>query len=224
MKKCRGFTLVELLIVVAILAVLVGMLLPALTRAKDLAKDVVCRHNLHNIWTPLRFYAEDWDGWLPKVCEGSDGQFYWETWNQMLTQYGKNRNGWMPPKTYTSPEIFNCGSYQFEYTRRGCYGMNGRMAQDEQGEGRWCSNGHYMLAETIKPADMYLIGDTKRVPPYGHNYQFSRGSWWCTADFRHLEHANVLFHDRHVESMSDSEVQAEAWQYLPWWNREEYYR
>lgn len=119
MSRRRGFTLVKLPVGVAILAMLVGMLLPTLTRAKD----VVCRSNLGNIWTPMRFFAEDHEGFLPPVLDGFHG-----TWNQLLADYGKDQLGWAPPRACTAKENFNCLSYQFEYTGRGTYGMNGRMA------------------------------------------------------------------------------------------------
>ena len=49
----RGFTLVELLIVVALIALLVAMLLPTLGRAKDLALSARCKANLAQAWTIL---------------------------------------------------------------------------------------------------------------------------------------------------------------------------
>ncbi|GAF78074.1 unnamed protein product, partial [marine sediment metagenome] len=49
MANPKAFTLVELLIVVAILALLMGMLLPTLQKALKIAEDVVCKSNLHSI-------------------------------------------------------------------------------------------------------------------------------------------------------------------------------
>jgi len=222
MRRRSAFTLVELLIVVAILALLIGMLLPTLAKAKDLAKDTVCKNNLKNIWMPLRFYAEDYNGYLPSISVGDDGQHYFETWNQMLTQYGRNKYDWMPPRTYTAPEIFECPAYQFPYSRRGTYGLNGRMSEDIHGEGLWCKDKHYRLEETLRPAKMYLSADTVKVPPYGHCYNLGIGSWWNTTDTRHLEHANMMFHDSHIEDLTTHEMEPEAFYYLPFFNREEY--
>ena len=57
--SARAFTLVELLVVISIIALLVGILLPALGKARDAAKSVVCRTNLHALAIGFRMYLDD---------------------------------------------------------------------------------------------------------------------------------------------------------------------
>ncbi len=58
-SRKRGFTLVELLVVVAIIALLVSILLPAIGKAREQAKAVVCSSNLRQIGLSCAMYAND---------------------------------------------------------------------------------------------------------------------------------------------------------------------
>jgi prepilin-type N-terminal cleavage/methylation domain-containing protein len=65
----RGFTLVELLVVISIIAILISILLPALAKAKDLALRIQCASNLHQIGTALQEYANEFGMYPPGDTE-----------------------------------------------------------------------------------------------------------------------------------------------------------
>lgn len=69
------FTLVELLIVIAIIAILASMLMPALKKARDSAKSIVCVNNLKTLSSNVMLYVGDYNAYLPPVVNW-DGQFW----------------------------------------------------------------------------------------------------------------------------------------------------
>ena len=64
--KMNRFTLIELLIVISIIAILAALLLPALNKARESAKDISCRNNLKNYHLLMAQYANDYQSYYPQ--------------------------------------------------------------------------------------------------------------------------------------------------------------
>ena len=67
----RGFTLIELLVVIGIIALLISVLLPALSKARDTANNAVCLSNLRQWGLGIQMYSDQNHGELPQ--KGPDG-------------------------------------------------------------------------------------------------------------------------------------------------------
>ena len=111
MRK-SAFTLIELLVVIGIIAVLIGMLLPALNRAREQAKTVQCAAQLHQIGIALNSYAvqyrgslPNWSGWHVFGGDGTGDDDPGLGWTEQL----------MPFFAKPTSTVYNCPGFPEEY-------------------------------------------------------------------------------------------------------------
>src|SRR5688500_10059107 len=108
----NAFSLVELIVVIGIIALLVAMLMPALSRARETAKTIQCASQLRQVGQSLEMYASGnrwylppWSGWHVVGGDGTGDDQSGLGWTELLVRYGA------PP---TSP-LYNCPSFPEEF-------------------------------------------------------------------------------------------------------------
>jgi len=69
LPRAEKFTLIELLVVIGIIAILAGLLMPALGKAREHAYSTYCRNNLKQLGTIISTYCNDNNDYLPFACE-----------------------------------------------------------------------------------------------------------------------------------------------------------
>ena len=133
-KEQRGFTLVELLVVISIIALLMGILLPVLSKARKQARDVVCKSNLRQWATILSAYAYDNDDYF---VIGYTGDYTERSnqWMDVLRHYYVNAKIRCCPMA-TEPSNQPGGNNEFSGGKTLAWGI---FPEDT----RWWSKGDY---------------------------------------------------------------------------------
>jgi len=89
-KKTRGFTLIEVLVVVTIIALLIAVLLPSLSNARQQTREVICRTHLRELYRGHALYAADNKGRFP--------HYDWWLWD--------NNSGFREPQINFFPDLY----------------------------------------------------------------------------------------------------------------------
>jgi prepilin-type N-terminal cleavage/methylation domain-containing protein len=90
--RAHGFTLIELLVVIGIIAVLAGLILPALAKAKGTARRVECISRQKQWAGAFHMYVDENEGWIPREGYDADGQVWRNNWAQV--QNATSRDVW----------------------------------------------------------------------------------------------------------------------------------
>jgi prepilin-type N-terminal cleavage/methylation domain-containing protein len=170
----RGFTLVELLVVVAIIALLCAILMPSLARAKKQSRTMICMTNERSLTRALRIYLQEWN----KMVLGGGHAGPQGVWDYQLSGSGLTlqtyykQNGrrdpidkirWCPETPQAATTImgtaftqWNCEQGTGRPNSTGSYGINGWVydVRDTQASGeagsRWSAAGCYRLLTIAK--------------------------------------------------------------------------
>ncbi len=126
LRRGGGFTLIELLVVISIIALLIGMLLPALSRARNSAQLVFCLNNTRSLMSAELQYANEGNGKLPGVQRGIS----WIGYGNFPDESGRRSpwNGTIWPFMSNAEYAYECPLEQREANAMFSYTMSTTMS------------------------------------------------------------------------------------------------
>lgn len=182
-KNKHVFSLIELLVVVAIIAILVSVLLPALGQAREKAREIACAANMKQIGVAINSYAGDYNGFPPQIDP---------TWYASAMPEDRSSNrlgnivaegiGLLYPDYIPNGKLFYCVSRISPMRYENEWNPVGNMAK------RYCTYAYRGHMEATRMDRYYAKGCLADLGFYRYS----------TRLYNHAKGYNTLFYDGHT--------------------------
>lgn len=195
-RSSHGFTLIEMLVVIAIIALLAAVIIPAVNRGLDNSRRIACASNLRSLGEATLAYVVDHKQKIPfiKASSGPGSGYANPPWFNLLAPYAGGvvrSNISLEPGTDTA---FRCPAQRGDFAIS--YGPSIGAFVD--------GNSHLVYSQIVSPSEKVWLLD---VPPgnvYFFNPAIPAEAWTAP---RHRNLANVLYFDGHVDTATPEDLE-----------------
>ncbi|MHC4474702.1 MAG: type II secretion system protein [Planctomycetota bacterium] len=216
MNKRRAFTLIELLVVIAIIALLMSILMPALSRIKTQTKAVICQSNLHQWGLAMICYTEDNRGFFPSH-QALTADYLKECYRDerlllcpmAVKSYDEGAtNPYAAHYYYNGLSSYGCNTWM-------CSAVTAAFQTDEKMWKTISAKGGNRIPMIFDCAGYQNASPWHRDEPPDFDGQFVQGTSYDEMRYaclnRHNEHINMVFFDIHVRKVGLKELWELEW-------------
>ena len=210
-----SFTLIELRVVIAIIAILAGMLLPALTKARIAGQTAACKGNLKNVGMFVFMYTDENSDYIPAIFDGRRGSEAadWWVWPFLekqgigLTKNAYKYKGCPSPRPKIAAKTPTTYADTYDWA---LYGYNSYLGyHDSTGAvgTSWSQNyGTGTLGKVVNPSDKILAADTNLDVTLAY-IRFYENYADDTMGWLHAGSCNMAFLDGHVKTHKNTDFE-----------------